>query len=100
MDNTTEMLDAIKKYPDSYKLLMQYFEGINVKESQLKDVKLQLLKPHLIKFIESQRLNFLDALIYTNYHRTTPEYKELEDKTIVICFHKIEKGKPLDFDLF
>lgn len=35
MDNTTEMLDAIKKYPDSYKLLMQYFEGINVKESQL-----------------------------------------------------------------
>ena len=54
MDNTTEMLDAIKKYPDSYKLLMQYFEGINVKEAQLKDVKLQLLKPHLIKFIESQ----------------------------------------------
>ena len=38
MDNTTEMLDAIKKYPDTYKLLIQYFEGINVKEVQLKDV--------------------------------------------------------------
>lgn len=100
MDNTTKMLDALKKYPDSYKLLMQHFEGINVKEAQLKNVKLQLLKPHLIKFIEKQRLNFLDALIYTNYHRTTTEYKELEDKTILLCFHKIEKGKPLDFDLF
>ena len=100
MDNTTEMLDAINNYADSYKSLIQYFEGINVKEEQLKNVKLQLLKPHLIKFIETQRLNFLDALIYTNYHRTTPEYKELEDKAIIICFHKIEKGKPLDFDLF
>ena len=48
MDNTTEMLDAVKKYPDTYKLLIQYFEGLNVKEVQLKDVKLQLLKPHLI----------------------------------------------------
>lgn len=100
MDNTTKMLDALKKYPDSYKLLMQYFERMDVKEAQLKNVKFQLLKPHLIKFIEKQRLNFLDALIYTNYHRTTSEYKELEDKTIVICFHKIENGKPLDFDLF
>ena len=100
MDNTTELLDAIKKYPNTYKLLIQYFEGINVKEEQLKNVKLQLLKPHLIKFIETQRLNFLDALIYTNYHRKILEHKELEDKTILLCFHKIEKGKPLDFDLF
>ena len=89
MDNTTEMLDAIKKYPDTYKLLIQYFEGINVKEAQLKDVKLQLLRPHLIKFIESQRLNFLDALIYTNYHRKVLEHKELEDKTTreIMKFH-------------
>lgn len=104
MDNTKEMLDKLKTYPNTYKELFQYFATIlkkeTVQEETILNIKIVSLRPHLIRFIELKKLDFLDALIYTNWHISTPEFKELQDKTIAVCFSKLEVNKPLTFDLF
>lgn len=97
METTQEIIETLKKYPKTLNKLLEYFKELlknpNFAESQLIVIKPAQVVPHLIRFIELQQINFLDALCYTNFNVFTPEYKVLQLKTIIVCFHQLERGK-------
>ena len=103
MDNVQDIITKLKTYPNTYKELIFYFEQLLKKEKVetiILGLKVSALTPHLIKFIELKQLNFLDALVYTNYHIFNTDYNFLMIKTIYVCFSKLEHNKPIKFDLF
>ena len=54
--------------------------------------------PHLIVFIESKDINFLDPLFYVNINTSgSLNYNELVKKTIRTVFFMLENNLPLDF---
>ena len=85
MDNTAEMLDAIKKYPDSYKSLIQYFEGINVKEEQLKRLYNAISN---LSNLQKRRI-----ILYYFLENTLDEIARQENCSIHSVFVSIERAK-------
>lgn len=96
METTQEIIATLKKYTKTLNKLLEYFKELvknpNFAEPQLIALKPAQVVPHLIRFIERHEINFLDALCFTNFNVITPDHKTLELKTIVVCFHQLERG--------
>ena len=100
-----EIVSKIKKeYPIVYGIFVEYFKTVlktqTLDETKITSLKPALLKPHLIKIIESQGHKFLDVLIYCSYYLHDLNHNDLEMKAILVGFNKIEYKKPIIFDLY
>ena len=96
METTQEIIESLKKYTKTFNKLLEYFRELlknpNFAEPQLIGLKPAQVVPHLVRFVELQEVNFLDALCFTNFNVFTLEYKILQLKTIIVCFHQLERG--------